>query len=149
MARNHKQIKTTTMTTHDYELGYKQKLAQLNKQINTMKINGFATNIIAPCDAMGLSKCFEAYASIGEEIMEDGIGFNPNSGYVYIALENGISICSMLGREVEYLVTNFEDYEEYFFDTYEEAEAKWQMGSWNDYSDSIQQDESRYENQKK
>jgi hypothetical protein len=27
-----KQIKTTTMTTHDYELGYKQKLAQLKKQ---------------------------------------------------------------------------------------------------------------------
>ena len=32
MARNYKQIKNTTMTTHDYELGYKQKLAQLNKQ---------------------------------------------------------------------------------------------------------------------
>jgi hypothetical protein len=32
MARNYKQIKTTTMTTHDYELGYKQKLAQLKKQ---------------------------------------------------------------------------------------------------------------------
>jgi len=35
MARNYKQIKTTTMTTHDYELGYKQKLAQLKKQTNT------------------------------------------------------------------------------------------------------------------
>jgi hypothetical protein len=32
MARNYKQIKTKTMTTHDYELGYKQKLAQLKKQ---------------------------------------------------------------------------------------------------------------------
>jgi hypothetical protein len=82
-------------------------------------------------EALGMSKIFEAYASIGEEIMEDGIGFNPNSGYVYIALENGISICSMLGRDVEYLVTNFEDGEEYFFDTYAEAEAKWQIGSWN------------------
>jgi hypothetical protein len=111
------------MTTHDYELGYKQKLAQLKKQINTMTINGFATNTIAPCEAMGLSKCFEAYASINEEIMENGIGFNPNSGYVYIALDNGISICSMLGREVEYLVTDFNDGEEHFFDTYEEAET--------------------------
>lgn len=49
------------------------------------------------------------------------VGFNENSGYVYIALENGISICSMLGREVEYLITNFEDGEETFFDEYEIA----------------------------
>lgn len=88
-----------------------------------MTINGFATNTIAPCESMGLSKCFEAYASIGEDIMEGGIGFNPNSGFVYIALENGISICSMLGRDVEYLVTNFNDGEEHFFETYEEAES--------------------------
>ena len=121
MARNYKQIKPNTMTSHDYEKGYKQKLAQLKKQINTMTINGFATNTIAPCEAMGLSKCFEAYASIGEEIMEDGIGLNPNSGYVYIALDNGISICSMLGTEVEYLVTDFYNGEERFFDNYQEA----------------------------
>ena len=52
------------------------------------------------------------------------VGFNENSGYVYIALENGISICSMLGQDVEYLVTDFEDGTEYFLDTYEEAEKK-------------------------
>lgn len=85
-----------------------------------LTINGLSENI-AYCEAMGLSKCFEAYASIGEEIMEGGIGFNPNSGYVYIALENGVSICSMLGREVEYLVTDFYNGEERFFDNYEEA----------------------------
>lgn len=75
----------------------------------------------AVCEAQGLSKVWEAYASncSREDIME--VGFNPNSGYVYIALENGISICSMLGRKVEYLVTDFEDGEEYFFDEYEEA----------------------------
>jgi hypothetical protein len=39
MARNHKQIKPNTMTTHDYELGYKQKLAQLKKQKQTEKIS--------------------------------------------------------------------------------------------------------------
>jgi hypothetical protein len=50
------------------------------------------------------------------------VGFNSNSGYVYISLENGISICSMLGRGVEYLVTNFEDGEETFFESYGEAE---------------------------
>ena len=79
---------------------------------------------IAYCEARGLSNCFDAYAEncAGEQIIEGGIGFNPNSGYVYIALENGISICSMLGRDAQYLVTNFEDGEESFFDSYEEAE---------------------------
>lgn len=79
-------------------------------------------NSIAYCEAKGLSLCFRAYAdfSAGEEILE--IGFNHNSGYVYIALENGISICSAFGRPVEFLITNFETGEETFFDTFEEAE---------------------------
>jgi hypothetical protein len=87
-----------------------------------LTIYGLNENI-AFCEAQGLSKCFQAYADncAGEDIMQ--IGFNSNSGYVYIALEfNCISICSMLGREVEFLVTNFEDGEETFFNTYEEAE---------------------------
>lgn len=90
------------------------------KQILT--INGLSENICV-CEAVGLSNVFKAYSeyAINEDIMNNGIGFNENSGYVYIALENGISICSMLGREVEYLVTNFESGEEYFFDTYNEA----------------------------
>lgn len=73
------------------------------------------------CEAQGLSKVFQAYADncAGGDIME--VGFNANSGYVYIALENGVSICSMLGREVEYLTTNFESGEELFFDEYETA----------------------------
>jgi hypothetical protein len=92
------------------------------RNVQTITINGFDTHSLAYCEAMGLSKCLKAYASINEEIMEDGIGFNSYSGYVYIALENGISICSMLGNDVEYLVTDFNDGQEYFFDTYEEAE---------------------------
>ena len=55
------------------------------------------------------------------DIMYEGTGFNKMSGYVYIALENGISICSCFGREVEYLVTDYETGEEYFYETYEEA----------------------------
>ena len=47
--------------------------------------------------------------------------FNANSGYVYIALENGISLCSMLGNDVEYLTMDYDDNEETFFDSYEEA----------------------------
>ena len=76
----------------------------------------------AYCEAKGLSKVFRAYADncSREDIME--VGFNPNSGYVYITLENGISICSMLGQDVKYLVTVFESRIEGFLDTYEEAE---------------------------
>ncbi len=55
----------------------------------------------------------------GEEIME--CGFNKQSGYVYIALENGVCIASCFGQEVEYLVTDFETGEEHFLETYEEA----------------------------
>ena len=86
-----------------------------------IEIHGLSANGIAYCEAEGLSKVFAAYANecSREYIME--VGFNPNSGYVYIALENGISICSMLGKNVEYLVTDFEDGEEHFFDEYSEA----------------------------
>lgn len=90
------------------------------KVTNSLQINGISESI-AYCEAQGLANCFQAYADNcpAEYIME--IGFNPNSGYTYIALENGIQICSMLGREVEYLVVNFMDGEETFYDSYEVA----------------------------
>jgi hypothetical protein len=70
------------------------------------------------CEAMGLSNVFKAYAEecSREDIME--VGFNANSGYVYIALENGITIASSMGQRVEYIVTDFESGEESFFDNY-------------------------------
>ena len=88
-----------------------------------LQLNGFFSTDIACCEAHGLGLCFIAYAdnSAGEDILE--IGFNSNSGYVYIALENGISICSMLGQEVEYLVSDWNTGEEHFFDSYHEAET--------------------------
>jgi hypothetical protein len=92
------------------------------KNQQTITIFGLDLNNLTYCESLGLSKCFKAYSCINEDIIEGGIGFNPNSGYIYIALENGISICSMIGRDVEFLVTDFNDGEEYFFDTYEEAE---------------------------
>jgi hypothetical protein len=87
---------------------------------NNITINGISESI-AHCEAKGFSRVFMAYANecSREDIME--IGFNPNSGYVYIALENGISICSNMGQSVEFLVTNFNNGEETFYDTYEEA----------------------------
>lgn len=88
--------------------------------MKNLELNGFGTDI-AYLEAKGLSKCFEAYAENTEveDIFE--IGFNSNSGYVYIALETGISICCMLGREVEFLVYDFENGEEHFFETYSES----------------------------
>lgn len=87
---------------------------------NNITISGIDGSI-AYCEAKGFSKVFMAYANqcSREDIME--IGFNPNSGYVYIALEDGISICSNMGQQVEFLVTNFYNGEETFYDTYEEA----------------------------
>jgi len=90
--------------------------------INTLTIHGVDSHI-AFCEAQGLAKCLQAYADncANDYIMDGGIGFNSNSGYTYIALENGISICSMLGRDVEYLVTNFDTGHETFFYDYNEA----------------------------
>ena len=87
---------------------------------NTIEITGIG-NSISYCEAKGLGLIFQAYANqcANEEIM--GVGFNANSGYVYIALENGISICSCMGHQVDFLVTNFYNGEETFYDTYQEA----------------------------
>jgi len=88
--------------------------------MKTLEINNLEKNV-AYCEAIGLSKCFAAYADncASDAILE--IGFNENSGYTYIALESGITICSMLGNDVEYLVTNFEDHSETFFNEYKDA----------------------------
>ena len=78
-------------------------------------------NSIAYLEAKGLSKCFAAYAEecVGEDIM--AVGFNSNSGYVYIALENGIQICSMLGNDIEYITFDSENDAEAFYDSYIDA----------------------------
>jgi hypothetical protein len=77
---------------------------------------------LAYLEANGMSKVWEAYAEhyAAEEIMEEG--FNPNSGYVYIALENGITIASSLGQDVEYLTYNFDNDEEIILDSFEKLQ---------------------------
>ena len=67
---------------------------------------------------MLVQRAYKTYAH-GEEIME--CGFNKMSGYVYIALENGVQIASCFGNPVEYIVYQHEQDEEEFFDTYAEA----------------------------
>lgn len=78
-------------------------------------------NYLCHLEAKGLSKCFASYAKdcAAEDILE--IGFNPNSGYTYIALEFGVTIASMLGRDVVYIVVNYDTGEEEFFDDYDSA----------------------------
>lgn len=51
----------------------------------------------------------------------ESVGFNENSGYVYIYLQNGISIASCFGQSVDYIINDPETEEEIFLDTYEEA----------------------------
>jgi hypothetical protein len=88
---------------------------------NNLTIYGL-NDSIAYCEAKGLSKCFEAYADLCSRYTIESIGFNANSGYTYISLECGITIASMLGRGVDYLVYDLETGEEYIYDTFEEAE---------------------------
>lgn len=91
--------------------------------MNSINMYGF-NGYICSLEAYGLSKVFSAYADDcpAEYIQE--IGFNSSSGYVFIALENGIQICSRLGQRVIYLITDFETGEETFFESYTQAEQK-------------------------
>lgn len=75
-------------------------------------------------DKKSLELVWKAYndTRLNEEIFE--IGFNLSSGYVYIALENGVSIASCFGQSVDYIVTDYNNGEEFFFDTYDEAYKK-------------------------
>jgi hypothetical protein len=72
-------------------------------------------------DAKSKSIIWEAYANYfaGEEIIEEG--FNLNSGFVYIALEHGVTITSAFGQAVEFIIYDDETEEEMFFDSIEEA----------------------------
>jgi hypothetical protein len=65
-----------------------------------------------------VQRAYQEFAK-GEYIMD--YGFNKMSGYVYIALENGVQIASCFGNPVEYIVYQHEQDEEEFFDTYAEA----------------------------
>ena len=67
----------------------------------------------------GLANVINAYAENcpNEEISCSG--FNEKTGYVYIALENGIQICSAFGKDVEYITYDPTGENEMFFDDFE------------------------------
>tara|TARA_R110002012_G_scaffold288775_2_gene481584 strand:- start:210 stop:500 length:291 start_codon:yes stop_codon:yes gene_type:complete len=88
-----------------------------------MKIQNY--DKMGSTDKLSFHKVWKAYidnTSGKGEIFE--MGFNPNSGYAYIALECDIQIASCFGQKVDFIVTDHENGEEYFFDLYEEAVAK-------------------------
>jgi hypothetical protein len=74
-------------------------------------------------DAKSKAVIWNAYAEnfAGEDILEEG--FNVNSGYVYIALENGVTIASAFGQPVDFYVYDFETGDEFAFESIEELNA--------------------------
>ena len=88
----------------------------------------FDLNIMGSMDIESMHIVIKAFRDLknkfcsDEYIMDGGTGFNTNSGYVYIALENGITLASCFGQSVDYIVNDFETGEEYFCDTYKEAD---------------------------
>jgi len=88
--------------------------------MNANEIN-FDLNKMGSSDIQSMHEVINAYRDLDtiEDIM--CTGFITNSGYVYIALENGISIASCFGQSVDYIVTDYDTGEEFFLDTYEEA----------------------------
>lgn len=73
-------------------------------------------------DALSKANVWERYAKhfAGEEIMEEG--FNVNTGYVYLALENGITIASCFGQASEFFVYDQETDEEISFLLYDDLQ---------------------------
>jgi hypothetical protein len=71
-------------------------------------------------DAKSKSIVWNAYAEhfAGEEIQEEG--FNINSGNVYIALENGVTIASSFGQPVDFYVYDFDNDDELAFESIDE-----------------------------
>ena len=88
----------------------------------------FDTSNFGAAEFEGMAKVVAAFASLDpdyrETIGEGSCGFNQYSGYVYMALDCGVTIGSMLGRNVLYMVNDYDDCEEYFFRSFEGALRK-------------------------
>jgi len=57
-------------------------------------------------DLVSAALVVTALSEVPEQVDIMCCGFNENSGYVYIALENGVTIASCFGQSVDYIVTN-------------------------------------------
>tara|TARA_R110001606_G_scaffold6439_6_gene28931 strand:- start:1606 stop:1938 length:333 start_codon:yes stop_codon:yes gene_type:complete len=93
-------------------------------EVNNMQI--YLSYKMGNSDLMSISLLFQEMADNPNLSTEDifEIGYNSISGYTYISLESRVDIVSIIGKPVEFLVTDFEDGTEYFLETYKEAEEK-------------------------
>jgi hypothetical protein len=106
-------------------LNIKTIISIFNKEGNKMELLGFNRNSLGHLEAKGLSKVFEAYSENCKNYQYiDNIGFNSHTGHIYIELENGVIITSLVGGDVEYTVTDYSTMEDFKFDTYTEAVGK-------------------------
>ena len=55
-------------------------------------------------DLVSAALVVTALSQVPENVDISHCGFNQNTGYVYIALENGVTIASCFGQSVEYIV---------------------------------------------
>lgn len=89
----------------------------------TQKTNvTFNLNELGASELLSFRLVLEAYQNDAFMIEIFETGFNLNTGYIYISLENNITIASCFGQSVDFIVYDFETGEEHFFDTYLEAE---------------------------
>jgi hypothetical protein len=80
-------------------------------------------NKLGISDLHSFTLCLQAYndsASIRSEEISH-IGYNNQTGYVGIELENGIRIASCFGRPVEYITTTYEQDEDTDYETFHET----------------------------
>jgi len=92
---------------------------RVNFYENAIVINGLK-NYVCSCEAVGLSKVWAEYAEnwAGDDI--EAVGFNENSGYVYISLWNGVQLGCCLGGRLEYIVYDEETETELFLNSWHE-----------------------------
>jgi hypothetical protein len=74
---------------------------------------------LAYLESAGLAKCFEFYGLYFAGYDIESIGFNPQSGYVYIHLmDYETCIVSLLGSDAQIMITDIETGNETFFNSY-------------------------------
>tara|TARA_R110002124_G_C8829881_1_gene504642 strand:+ start:38 stop:328 length:291 start_codon:yes stop_codon:yes gene_type:complete len=84
----------------------------------------FNLEVMGSSDVESMHKVLDAFKKLDTKekyIMDGGTGFNTSSGYVYIALENGVTIASCFGQDVDYIATNYDNGKEFFFQNYNEC----------------------------
>lgn len=104
----------------------------LNNQPESYHVANFI-NSLGASDLHSFYLCLEAYNNLDTNDREpiSDVGFNQFTGYIYLALESGINICSRFGRPVIYSVYSESGDQE--FDTHFEACEFWQFGPKKEY----------------